>query len=83
MIAGSAFVDILAADNNQRRRFDFMDKICGLMALPGNNVTQIAFERRHLVDNEILKFFHDLRMLLHELSVNMKPGPQWSCWYFS
>jgi hypothetical protein len=58
---------ISATDDNQRRRFDFMNKVSGLMALPGNDVAQIAFKRWHLVDNELLKFFHNLGMLLHEL----------------
>ena len=57
MTSGSPFVGILAADDNQGRRFDFMNKVGGLMALPGNDVPQITFERRHLVDNEILNSF--------------------------
>src|SRR5262249_53184068 len=65
--AGSAVWLFLAADDDQGRRLDFMNKVGGLMALPSNNVAQIAFERRHLVDNELLKFLHYLRMLLHEL----------------
>src|SRR5262247_4349112 len=65
--AGSPFVGVLAADDDQGRRLDFMNNVGGLMALPSNNVAQIAFERRHLVDNELLKFLHYLRMLLHEL----------------
>src|SRR4029077_14826623 len=64
---GSTLMNILAADYNQGRRFDFMKQIGSLMALPGDDVAQIALERRHLVDNKILKFFYDLRMLLYEL----------------
>src|SRR5262245_5792343 len=65
--AGSPFVDVRAADDDQGRHLDLMNKVGGLMALPSNDVTQIAFERRHLVHNELLKFLHHLRMLLHEL----------------
>src|SRR5215510_12906291 len=65
--AGSPFVDILAADDDQGRHLDLMNKVGGLVALPSDDVAQIAFERRHLVDNELLKFFHYLRMLLNEL----------------
>ena len=67
MVAGSPFVGVLAADDHQRRSFDFMDEIRRLVALSGDDMAQVAFERRHLIDDKILKFFHDLGMLLHEL----------------
>src|ERR671914_2892801 len=59
MAAGTPFMSILAAYDDQGWRFDLMYKVCGLMALPGNHVAQIALERRHLVDDEILKLFND------------------------
>ena len=68
-------MNVPAANDDQRGSFDFVYEISGLMALPGNDVAQIALERRHLVDNEILKFFHDLRMLLHELIGKHEAGP--------
>src|SRR6516162_6190847 len=71
---GSTLMNILAADDNQGRRFDFMNQIGSFMALPGDDVAQVAFERRHLVDNEVLKFFHDLRMLLYELLCKHEAG---------
>src|SRR5262252_2341334 len=73
--AGSPLVDVLAADDDQGRRLDFMNKVGGLMALPSNDVAQIAFERWHLVDDELLKFLHYLRMLLHELIRKHKAWP--------
>src|SRR5215510_11445918 len=73
--ARSPFVDVLAADDDQGRRLDFMNKVGGLMALPSDDVAQIAFERRHLVDNEFLKFLHHLRMLFHELIREHKAWP--------
>ena len=62
--AGAAFVGILAADDDQGRRFDLMNQISRLMTLPRHDVAQITFERRHLVDDQLLILFDDLRMLL-------------------
>ena len=64
--AGAAFMDVLVADDDQSRRFNFVNKMRGFVALPRHHVTQIAFERRYLVDDQLLVFFHHVRVILHE-----------------
>src|SRR3990167_6277652 len=67
MIACPPFAGILASDDDQRRRGDRIDELRGLVALSGDNVTQIALERRNLLDDEILELFHDFRALPDQL----------------
>src|SRR5687768_16035147 len=45
MAAPAPLMSILAPHDDQGWRFDIMDKVCGLMALPSNHVAQIALER--------------------------------------
>src|SRR5215467_4277222 len=40
--AGAALMDVLAADNNQCWRFDFMEQVGRFMALPRHHVAQVA-----------------------------------------
>ena len=48
-------------------------QVRGLMALTRNYVAQVAFERGHLIDDQLLIFFDDLGLLLHELLAEHEP----------
>src|SRR5512145_3270456 len=59
VVAGAALVRVLAADDDQGRRFDIMDEMGGFVALPRDYMAKVTFERRHFVDDQLLIFLHD------------------------
>ena len=76
MITGPPITDILASDDDQRRRFDLVYELRCLMALPGDNMAQITLERRDLLEMRSWNFFTTSGCSRTNSSVNMNPGPQ-------
>src|SRR4029077_3699224 len=44
-----------------------VDEMCRLMTLTGNHVAQITFERWDFINDQVLEFFYNFRVVLYEL----------------